>query len=146
MEESDSDESNRSVIYLSSSEDDWETDCSTDTEHLIARIERKVTSSPRLIGRRIMTMDDPEEDKMGAGPSSSQAQTDVTPKLDHNYLDKEMCYAPPKKFGKTRIELCNTILPVFESPMSPPEHERGPSQNTPLIQPVMGAFDASFHV
>ena len=93
-----------------------------------------------------MTLDDPEEDEMGAGPSSSRAQADVTPKLDHKYFDNEICYAPPKKFGKTRIELCNTLLPVLGSPMSPPEHERGPSQDTPLIQPVMGAFHASFHV
>ena len=55
LEESDSDDSERSVIYISSSEDessDWETDCSTDTEQLVARIEREVTSSPMLIDRR----------------------------------------------------------------------------------------------
>ena len=52
LEESDSDDSERSVIYISSDEDesaDWETDCSTDTEQLVARIEREVTSSPMLI-------------------------------------------------------------------------------------------------
>ena len=52
LEESDSDDSERSVIYISSDEDesaDWETDCSTDTEQLVARIEREVTSSPVLI-------------------------------------------------------------------------------------------------
>ena len=49
FEEYDSDNSDKSVIYISSSEDessDWETDCSTDTEQLIARIEREVTSLP----------------------------------------------------------------------------------------------------
>ena len=65
MEESDSDETDRSVIYISSSEDessgDWETDCSTDTDQLMARIEREVTSSQMLFGGRIMTMDDPKE-------------------------------------------------------------------------------------
>ena len=136
LEDCDSDSSNKSVIYISSSEDessDWETDYSTDTEQLIARIEREVTSSPTLIGGRIMTMDDPEEDEARAGPSSSQTQDGVTPKLGLKYLswDSEMCYDPPRKFKKTRIELCNTILPILESPMSPPEHERGPSLDTP---------------
>ena len=135
LEDCDSDNSNKSVIYISSSEDessDWETDCSTDTEQLIARIERAVISSPTLIGGRIMMMDDPEEEEARTGPSSSQTQDGVTPKLDLKYCDREMCYAPPRKFEKTRIELCNTILPVLESPMSPPEHERGPSLDTPL--------------
>ena len=44
-----------------------------------------------------MTMDEPVEDELEAGPSSAQVQTDITPKLDHRYFDKEMCYAPPKK-------------------------------------------------
>ena len=135
LEESDSDDSERSVIYISSSEDkssEWETDCSTDTEQLVARIEREVTSSPMLIGGRIMTVDEPTEDEPEAGPSSSQTQTDVTPRLDHKYFDNEMCYAPPKKTGKSRIELCKTLLPVPESPMSPPDHERGLSMDTPL--------------
>ena len=57
-----------------------------------------------------------------------------------------MCYAPPKNFGKTRIKLCNTISPVLESPMFPPEHERGPSLDTPLVQPVKGTFHTSYHV
>ena len=149
LEESDSDDSERSVIYISSSEDessDWETDCSTDTEQLVARIEREVTSSPMLIGGRIMTVDEPTEDEPEAGPSSSQTQTDVTPKLDHKYFDKEMCYAPPKKTGKSRTELCKTLLPVPELPISPPDHERGPSMNTPFMQPVMRGFHASYHV
>ena len=83
FEEYDSDISDKSVIYTSSSEDessDWETDCSTDTEQLIARIEREVTSSPMLIGGRIMTMDEPE-DEARARPSTSQVEEGVTPKL-----------------------------------------------------------------
>ena len=47
-----------------------------------------------------MTMDEPVEDELEAGPSSAQVQTDITPKLDHRYFDKEMCYAPPKKNRK----------------------------------------------
>ena len=93
-----------------------------------------------------MNVDDPTEDEPKAGPSSTQTQTDVTPKLDHRYFDKEMCYAPPEKTGKSRIKLCKTLLPVPESPMSPPDHERGPSMDTPLMQPVMGGFHASYHV
>ena len=57
-----------------------------------------------------------------------------------------MCYAPPRKFEKKRIELCNTIMPVLESPMSLPEHERGPSMDTPLVQPISSNFHASYHV
>ena len=149
LEEYDSDDSERSVIYISSSEEessDWETDCSTYTEQLIARIEREVTSSPMLIGGCIMTMEEPSGDEPEAGPSSSQMRTDVTPKFDHRYFDQEMCYAPPKKLGKSRIEVCKTLLPVPESPMSPPDHERGPSLDTPLMQHTMGGFHASFHV
>ena len=121
FEEYDSDNSGKSVIYISSSEDessDWETDCSTDTEQLIARIEKEVTSSPMLIGGRIMTMDEPE-DEARAGPSTSQMEEVVTPKLGLKYFDMEMCYAPPRKFEKKHIDLCNTIMPVLESPMSP---------------------------
>ena len=53
LAEYDLDNSDKSVIYISSSEDessDWETDCSTDTEQLVAQIEREVISSPMLIG------------------------------------------------------------------------------------------------
>ena len=81
FEEYDSDNSDKSVIYISSSEDessDWETDCSTDTEQLIARIERKVTSSPMLIRGRIMTMDEPE-DEARAGPSGRRSDTETRP-------------------------------------------------------------------
>ena len=149
LEESDSDDSERSVIYISSDENEssgWETDCSTDTEQLVARIEREVTSSPMLIAGRIMTMDEPVEDELEAGPSSAQVRTDITPKLDHRYFDKEMCYAPPKKAGKSRIEICKTLLPIPDTPTSPPDHERGPSSDTPIMQPVMGGFHASYHV
>ena len=148
FEEYDSDNSDKSVIYISSSEDEsseWETDCSTDTEQLIARIEREVTSSPMLIGGRVMTMDEPE-DEARAGPSTSQMEEWVTPKLGLKYFDREMCYAPPRKFEKKRIELCNTIMPVLESPMSPPEHERGPGVDTPLLQATSSNFHASYHV
>ena len=149
LEKYDSDDSERSVIYISSSEDessDWATDCSTDTEHLVARIEREVTSSPMLIGGRIMTVDESVEDEPVAGLSSTQMREDVTPKLDHKYFDKEMCFAPPKKAGKSRIEICKTLLPVPDSPMSPPDHERGQCVDTPLMKPVLGGFHASYHV
>ena len=76
-------------------------------------------------------MDEPE-DEARAGPSTSQVKEGATPKLGLTYFDREMCYAPPRKFEKKRIELCNTIMPVLESPMSPTEHERGPSVDTPL--------------
>ena len=148
LEDCDSDESTDSVIYISSSEDEssnWESDCSTDTEQLVARIEREVTSSPMLIAGRIMTVDATEND-MVAGPSTSRANAETTPKLNHKYFDLERCYALSKRAGKSRIEVCSTILPVLESPLSPPDHERGPSQDTPLVQPVTGGFHASYHI
>ena len=150
LDECNSDESDNSVIHISSSEDqlseDWETDCFTDTEQLIARIEREVTASPMLIGGEIMTTEDHEEDEKVAGPSTSQIHAEVTPKLNYKYFDREMCYGPPKRTERTRIERCNTILPVLESPMSPPDHERAPSQDTPLVQHVTGGFHASYHI
>ena len=148
LEDCDSDESTESVIYISSSEDessDWESDCSTDTEQLVARIEREVTSSPMLIAGRVMTTE-ATEDEMVAGPSTSRASAETTPKLDHKYFDLERCYAPSKRAGKSRIEVCSTMLPVAESRLSPPDHERGPSQDTPLVQPVTGGFHASYHI
>ena len=81
LEEFDSYGSEKSVIYISSSESeasDWETDCSTDTEQLIARIEREVTSSPMLIGGRVMTSEISEEDVLVAGPSTSGANAEKT--------------------------------------------------------------------
>ena len=97
----DSDESNESVIYISSSESeasDWETDCSTDTEQLVARIEREVVSSPMLIGGRIMTVDLPEEEEdTEAGPSSRQMQADVTPSWTTNTSIKKCVMLPQRR-------------------------------------------------
>ena len=81
----------------------------------MARIEREVTSSPMLIGGRVMTSEIPKENVSVAGPSTSCANAEKTPKMDHKYFDLERCYAPPKRMEKSRIELCNTILPVLES-------------------------------
>ena len=83
---------------------------------------------------------------MVAGPNTTQMHADVTPKQDHKYFDREMCYAPPKRTERTRIEHCNTISPVLESPMSPPDHERGPMPDSPLVQPVTDGFHASYHI
>ena len=60
----DPDLSSKSVTYISSDEsgeesDDWDSDCSTDTERLIERIEREVHASPILIGERIMIVEEP---------------------------------------------------------------------------------------
>ena len=99
-----------------------------------------------LIGGRILTAETPGEDEMIAGPSTSKATVETTPKLDHKYFDQERCYAPSKKIEKTRIELCRTMLPVLESPMSPPDHGRGPSQDPLLVRPVTSDFHASYHI
>ena len=72
MDDATSDSSRESVIYISSDEEDlfdgWESDYSTDTEQLEARIEKEVVSSPMLIGGRIMTTHSVEE--IVAGPTS----------------------------------------------------------------------------
>ena len=75
-------------------------------------------------------MEDEQEEMIPDQSSSGQLDV-VTPKLDDKYFDRKMCYAPPKAIEKSRIELCNTLLSVLESPMSPPVHESGPSLDTP---------------
>ena len=117
----------------------------TDTEMLIERIEREVKSNPILIGGRIMTTEG-KDDEIGAGPSSSLAVPPSTPKLDFQYFDENMCYAPPRRIEKTKIELCKTLLPVLESPSSPPEHERGTILDTPMPHSVSDDFHASYHI
>ena len=147
FEEYDSDDSNKSVIYISSSEEessDWDTDCSTDTEQIIARIEREVTSSPMLIWGRIMTMDEPE-DEARAGPSTSHVKEGTTPKLGIKYFDREMCYAPPRKIEEKRIELCNTIMPVKNCQCRLRNTREGQARTPPLpsqsrvtsVRPIM---------
>ena len=55
-----------------------------------------------------------------------------------------------RNFANTQCEckeeLCKTLLPVMDSPMSPPPSERGPSQDTPLIQSSDFGFRASYHI
>ena len=150
LEEQSSEKSSDWVIYISSDNEDdafrsWDSDWSTDTEMLIERIEKEVRSSPILVGGRIMTMEG-MEDECEAGPSSAQPVLPSTPKLDLGYFDEKICYAPPRKIEKTKIELCKTLLPVLESPASPPEHEKGPVMDTPMHHSVSDNFHASFHI
>ena len=139
-----SDSSNDSVIYISSDDetsDGWNSDWSSDTEEMVRRVEAQVQARPiPLAGRRMTTA----SDEPGTSTMSPGLQT--TPKLDRAYFDEKLCYAPPKGNTKRRIELCKTILPVVESPMSPPPHERGPSLDTPLSQPKVSDFHASYHI
>ena len=151
FEEDSSEGSADSVVYISSVEevdevsDCWDTDWSTDTEALIKRIEREVKSSPILIGGRIMTTEG-LDDEMEAGPSNPQPIPPSTPKLGFKYFDEKLCYAPSRKSTKPKIELCSIVLPVLESPMSPAEHEKGPSQDTPMPCPTSSTFHASYHI
>ena len=124
FEEQNSEESTDSVIHNSSDSEDevsssWDSDWSTDTEALIIRKEPEVESSPILIAGRAMTIEG-LDDEMEAGPSNVQPVPLSTPKLGFKYINKEMSLAPSKKQKKSRIELCSTILPVLESPTSPP--------------------------
>ena len=132
-----------SVIYISSDEeasDEWDSDWSTDTEEMIKRVKTQVKTNPIPAGRRLTTA----SDERGSGTSSSEMP--ITPKLDKTYFDEKLCYAPPRGNVKKRIELCKTILPVADSPMSPPAHERGPSQDTPLLQAGSSGLHASYHI
>ena len=53
LDGADSEDSDNSVIYISSGENDssdgWESDCSTDKEQLVGCIEREVNASPMLM-------------------------------------------------------------------------------------------------
>ena len=147
-EERSSDESAESVIYSSSdgeeeATDPYDSDWSTDTEAMISRIQREVKSSPILIPGGVMTTEG-LDDEMAAGPSSSRPVSPTTPNLGFKYFDKKLCYAPSRKREKAKIELCNTILPVLESPMSPREHERGTSLDTLMMQSADDSFYASY--
>ena len=149
FEEQSSEESAESSIQSSNQQEssvssDWDSDWPTDTEALIKRIEREVKSSPILIAGRVMTTEGLDEE-MEAGPGTAQMVPPSTPKMGFKYFDKKKCFAPSKK-QKTRIELCSTVLPILESPMSPPEHEKGPSLDTPIPQTVSDNFHASYHV
>ena len=150
FEEQSSEDSAESVIYISSDEeeeatDSYDSDWSTDTEALISRIEKDFNSSPILIAGRVMTTEG-LDDEMEAGPSSSRPVPPTTPKLGFKYFDEKLCYAPSRKIEEAKIELCNTILPVLESPMSPFENERGPSLDTPMPQSTDNTFHASYHI
>ena len=128
-----SDSSNESVIYISSEDeasDGWNSDWSTDPEEMIRRVETQVKAT---------ASDEP-------GTSTMPSELQITPKLDRAYFDENLCYAPPKGNTKRRIELCKTILPVRESPVSPSPHERGPSQDTSLLQTGTSGFHASYHI
>ena len=150
FEEQSSEELTDSVIYITSDSEDeasssWDSDWSTDTEAIIDRIEREVKAAPIPITGRAMTTEG-LNDGLGAGPSGAQSIPPSTPKLGFEYFNKEMCLAPSKKQRKSRIELCTNVLPVLVSPLSPPDHERGSSMDTPLIQSTTGGFYASYHL
>ena len=97
-----------------------------------------------IAGRGMTTKD--SSDEVVAGPSNAQPVPPSNPKLAFEYFNREMCLAPSKKQKKSRVELCTTVLPVLESPLSPPDHERGPSVDTLLVQPDSETFYASYHV
>ena len=59
-------------------------------------------------------------------------------------ISTRRCVTPlPEKMGSPS---CRTLLPVINSPTSPPQHEKGPSLDTPWIQPTQTDFHASYHV
>ena len=109
-------------------------------EGMIASVERQI-SSPMLIAGRIMTTADDEPSTSYATPRKTNRPAILqTPKLDRKYFDEERCYAPSKRDSRIRnrhpIELCSTLQPIADSPLSPPPHERGPYHHTPEVQAV----------
>ena len=70
----------------------------------MARIEREVRASPIIVGGRIMTVED-EQEEMVPGPRTGLQQDDITPKLEHKYFVVKLWYAPPKGNVKRKIEL-----------------------------------------
>ena len=107
FEEQSSDESASSVIYVSSDDerefsDSWDSEWSTETEAIIDRIEREVKASPILIGGRIMTTEN-LDDEMQPGASGPLPTLPTTPELGHEYFDRYLCYAPSKKPKKSKI-------------------------------------------
>ena len=136
FEEEESENSANSVIYISSDSENeatssWDSDWSTDTEAIIDRIEREVKAVPIPIAGRGMMSED-SNDEMVAGPSNAQPVPPSNPKLGFEYFNREMCLAPSKKQKKSRVELCTTVLPVLESPLSTPDHVEG-QVLTPLL-------------
>ena len=96
-----SDVSGETVICISSDEsgevsDEWESNCSTDTDRLIERIEREVCASPMLIVGRARTVEGEDEEKV-AGPSTSHTDKDVTAKLGSEYFDERLTTPPTGK-------------------------------------------------
>ena len=75
-----------------------ESDWSTDTEQLVARIEREV-SSPVLTGGRALTIGSLEEELV-AGPGSLQTDTAVTLNLTRSILMKSSVTPQPTKTQK----------------------------------------------
>ena len=132
------------MIYIGSeveASDGWNFDWSTDTEEMIRRVETQVKARPiPITGRRMTTTSDEP------GTTAMPSELQITPKFDRAYFDENLCYAPPRGHTKRRIELCKTILPVRESPVSPPPHEREPFRDTPLLQTGTSGFHASYHI
>ena len=56
-----------------------------------------------------------------------------------------MCYAHSKGPSKCAMELCRTLIPVQDSPISLPPHERGPTMKTPLTQSVKNPLERKCH-
>ena len=144
MDDLDSDLSGESVIYISSDEsgevsDDWESDCSTDTDQLIERIEREVRASLVLIGVRIMTVEGGEEE-MVADPSTSQPYKNTTSKLGLEYFVKT-CVMPPRRRALCKEFNCAKLL--FQSPFHPclRPHTRGRQWKPQSTWPQTRAFE-----
>ena len=68
----------------------------------MAGIERKVTSSPMLIGGMAMTTNC-EEEELVAGQSSARANEAATPKFNRNILTKIFVMRQPRRTRKEEM-------------------------------------------
>ena len=115
---------------------------------MIKRIETGVTSKPVGIAGRMVTTGSIEEE-MVPGPSTTQPSSLVRQQLLNWAVSismKNFVTIPSREKTKTRIEICKTLLPIVDSPMSPPPHERGSSLEIPLLQADRSGLRASFHI
>ena len=98
-----------------------------------------------LIGGKIITMER-EEGEMAPGPSASPITRTLLLNCDWSASGKT-CTSPLRRRTLCRGSIY--VTPSFQSLTHPclrPQHERGPSVETPLPPQVSGTFRGSFHM
>ena len=91
-------------------------DSSTDTKELVRRIESEVSSSPRLIGRRVINVDDTEEE-MVAGPPEKEFSC-------VRRLSTRIMFSKISSFRAKNFEFQSLQFRVSEPPINPSKRRR----------------------